>query len=175
MKIVLDRVVYVQKKDLDFLVYRNSNKNIETPPNIMLRIFGSGHACIDSSNKYDFIRFDDDSEIDYFGKLNWLLDYSEVKDLSENEIVELRRKYSEEKEKLNNLFNSMSDYEKSQNSRVYDEILALGYKAQTLTSFLWYKQGDMEMVFPEEVGLESKSKEDLGFQKKLPKFDGQNK
>ena len=51
MKVVLDGRIYVQKKDLDFLVYKRD----DVPSNIMLKIFRPGQNCIDGSNKYDFI------------------------------------------------------------------------------------------------------------------------
>ena len=156
MKIVLDKELYVQKKDLDFLIYRMD----EIPDTIIRKIFSPGQTVIDSCVKYDFVKFDDPSHIEFLNSMKWILDYDEVKDLNDEEIVELRTKYAKERDLFVKKYNficlaektrPLSSSEREEKTKFYDEFVGLSYKAQSITTFLWYKQGDTEMVFPEGV------------------------
>lgn len=168
MKIVLDKEIYVQKKDLDFLISRMD----EIPDTIIRKIFLPGQTIIDSCVKYDFVKFDDPSHIEFLNSIKWILDYSDVKDLNDDELIELRAAYGKERDALVKRYNLMclaektgtlTDSEKEEKARVYDEFVGLSYKAQSVTTFLWYKQGDTEMVFPD--GVEPTKPSDKGGQK----------
>lgn len=178
MKVVLDKAIYVQKKDLDFLIYRMD----EIPDTIIRKIFLPGQTIIDSCVKYDFVKFDDPSHIEFLNSMKWILDYAEVKDLNDEEIVELRTKYAKERDVFVKKYNfmclaektrSLSSSEREEKIRLYDEFVGLSYKAQSITTFLWYKQGDTEMVFPE--GIEPRKSTNNCYQKTLGTIGGQKK
>ena len=45
--------------------------------------------------------------------MDWIIDYNEVKNLSEEEIIELAQNIGKEQEKIANIFNSMPEEESS--------------------------------------------------------------
>ena len=65
-----------------------------------MKVFGNGVTIINDSNRYDFVKFDEESEIEFFKGLDWMIDYNEVKDLSEDEIIKLAKNIEKEREKL---------------------------------------------------------------------------
>ena len=93
MKIITDNAAYVQKKDIAYL----SQTNIARPISIFLKVFDLGAITIDENNKNEFIKFDSQKDISFFRNIDWIIDYNEVKDLSEKEIIELGQSIAKEK------------------------------------------------------------------------------
>ena len=62
MKIITNNSVYVQKNDF---VYLNES-DLSIPVSIFMKVFGKGVTIINDGNRYDFIKFDEESEIEYF-------------------------------------------------------------------------------------------------------------
>ncbi len=83
MKIITNDSAYVQKNDISYL----NLSDLPIPASIFMKVFGNGVTIINDSNRYDFVKFDEESEIEYFKDLDWMIDYNEVKDLSEDEII----------------------------------------------------------------------------------------
>lgn len=94
MKIITDRAVYVQKNDIAFL----NQTDLDIPASIYLKAFGnSPTTIIDDSNRFDFLKFDDEREIEYFRNLEWIIDYNEVKDLDEEQLMEIGQSIAQTK------------------------------------------------------------------------------
>ena len=93
MKIVTDKAVYIQKND----IIRLSQSYLNIPESVFLQIYATGVIIADDKYKYEFIKIELDKEIDFFKSIDWIIDYNEVKDLSENEIIELSQKFAQEK------------------------------------------------------------------------------
>ena len=85
MKIVTDEEILVQKKDLISLLYDGS----KMPQSIVETIFGEGCIVVDGSNKNDYVRFTLPSEIRYLNNIEWILDYSSLKSLTDEELKRL--------------------------------------------------------------------------------------
>ena len=75
MKIITENSIFVQRNDITYL----NQSNLEVPTSI----FGNGVSTTCNVNKYDFIEFKEKEEIDFFKNIDWLIDYNEVKDLSD--------------------------------------------------------------------------------------------
>ena len=64
MKIITSEAVYVQKNDIGFL----NQTDLSIPASIFLKVFGNGITIIDNSNRFEFVKFEEESEIDFFKK-----------------------------------------------------------------------------------------------------------
>ena len=108
MKIITNDSAYVQKNDISYL----NSSDLPIPASIFMKVFGNGVTIINDSNRYDFVKFDEESEIEYFKDLDWMIDYNQVKDLSEDEMIKLAESIGEERDGIANSFNSMSEEER---------------------------------------------------------------
>jgi hypothetical protein len=95
VKIINSDSAYVQKNDIAYL----NSFDLPIPFSIFMKVFGNGVTIINDSNRYDFVKFDEESEIEFFKGLDWMIDYNEVKDLSEDEIIKLAKNIEKEREK----------------------------------------------------------------------------
>ena len=86
MKIVTDEEILVQKKDLISLLYDGS----KMPQSIVETIFREGCIVVDGNNKNDYVRFTLPSEIRYLNNIEWILDYSSLKSLTDEELKRYR-------------------------------------------------------------------------------------
>ena len=77
-------VVYVQVDDILFIVKNLGDMLI--PASICCKIFCNDGATITCSNQYDFIKFNSDLEISFFKKLDFVIDYDDYKDLSDEQL-----------------------------------------------------------------------------------------
>ena len=62
MKIITNDAVYVQKNDMGFL----NQTDLLIPVSVFLKVFGNGITIIDDSNRFEFIKFEDKEEIEFF-------------------------------------------------------------------------------------------------------------
>lgn len=151
MKIITDSAVYVQKNDIAYL----SSSDLAIPASIFMKILDNGKFIVNDSNRYDFIKFEEESEIEYFKGLDWIIDYNEVKDLSDEEIIELGQGIGKEREEIANTFNSMSKEEKRKSADMITKCYLLDFKFYSLRDILWFKQGHIKMKLPNELDKKS--------------------
>lgn len=151
MKIFNSNSVYVQKNNIAYL----NSSDLPIPASIFMKVFGNGVTIINDSNRYDFVKLEEESEIEYFKGLDWIIDYNEVKDLSEDEIIKLAENIGEERDKIATTFNSMSEEERKQHGDMVTKCDLLEFKFYSIRDFLWFKQGHISMKFP----TKEKSKE----------------
>ena len=81
MKIITDNAAYVQLNDIAFLA--NSDK--EMPASILMKV-AYEPIIINNKNRFQFVKFENQTEIDFFKSLDWLLDYNFLKDLKKSQI-----------------------------------------------------------------------------------------
>ena len=96
MKIITNNSVFVQKNDIAYL----NQSDLAIPASIFMKVFGSGVVIIDDSNRYDFVEFNAPEEIEFFKGIDWMIDYNQVKDLSEKETIALGQSIAEEKNEI---------------------------------------------------------------------------
>lgn len=145
MKIINSDSVYVQKNDIAYL----NSSDLPIPASVYMKVFGKGVTIINDSNRYDFVKFEEKSEIEYFKGLDWMIDYNKVKDLSEDEIIKLAESIGEERDEIASTFNSMPEEERKQHTDMVTKCDLLEFKFYSLRDILWFKQGHISMNLPE--------------------------
>ena len=108
MKIFKNDGVYVQKKDLNFII----NSRIEYP-----KFINNGYYhCKTKKEEYDVVCFDQVDQIEYFQEQDWILDYSEVKILSKKELKDLEKEVVEDIANIHEAYyNALNDETKQNN------------------------------------------------------------
>lgn len=149
MKIITENAVYVQKNDIVYL----NNIELAIPASIFMKVFGNGIVIINDSNRYEFVKFEAPEEIEFFKGIDWMIDYNEVKDLSE-EIISLGQSIAEEKNNIAQRFNSMTPEERKENMNMVSQYELLDFKMYSLRDFLWFRQGHIKMKLPKELEQE---------------------
>ena len=147
MKIITDSAVYVQKNDIAYL----NSADFAMPISVFMKVFGKGITIIDDSNRYDFVKFEDESDREFFKGLDWIIDYNEVKNLSEEQIVGLLNNIGDVQQKVVITFNSMSEEERRAHSDMVTQCELLEFKFYSLRDILWFKQGHISMKLPEGI------------------------
>lgn len=152
MKVFKNDSVYVQNNDLAYL----NSTDLGIPASIYMKYIGNGKTITNDNNRYDFIKFDEDSEIEFFKGLDWIIDYNEVKDLSEDEIIKISESIGKEHEEIATSFNSMSRKEQQQHNDLITKCDFLEFKFYSIIDFLWFKQGHISMELPVEENVKIK-------------------
>ena len=161
MKIITDSVAYVQKNDIAFLTQTDR----AIPASIFMKVFGNGIVIIDDSNRYEFVEFEAPEEIEFFKSIDWMIDYNEVKDLSEGETIALGQSIAEEKNNIAQRFNSMTPEERENNMSMVSQCELLDFKMYSLRDVLWFKQGHIKMELPEGVDFPTGFGQEKGIRK----------
>ncbi len=161
MKIITNNVAYVQKNDIVCL----NQTDLVIPASIFMKVFGNGIVIIDDSNRYEFVEFDASEEIEFFKGIDWMIDYNEVKDLSEEETIALGQSIAEEKNNIAQRFNSMTPEERKKNMNMVSQCELLDFKMYSLRDVLWFKQGHIKMELPEGVDLPAGFEQEKGIRK----------
>lgn len=168
MKIFVNNAVYVQKNDIAFL----SALDLPILGSVFMKVFGNGITIIDDNNRYDFVKFDEEEEIAFFKNLDFIVDYNDVKYLSDEKIIDLGNDIAMKKNSLARTFNVMSDSVRAKNMHIVTECKKYDFKMYSLRDILWFRQGHLKFALPSEVVDmdNSKKKSVKGFRKILKKF-----
>ena len=114
MKIITNEFAYVQKNDIAFL----NSTDQAIPLSIYSKVFGDGYTIIDDSNRYDFVKYEKEKDIEFFNNMEWILDYNEVKDLDEKEIFQLGSALSKKVNEIANYYNSIVSGNTKKNNKL---------------------------------------------------------
>lgn len=128
MKIITSNAVYVQKDDIEYL----NSLGISLPNSISMKINQYNITQIDDKTKYEFIKFDEQSDIEFFKNLDWIIDYNEVKNLSESEMISLYKKIIEEKNVIARKYNLISESDRINNMDYVRKYKLLDFKLYSL-------------------------------------------
>ena len=93
MKVITNDAIYIQRSDFANIIKINLN----VPTTLRLQAFNKSCFMLDDDNRFDFMRFDKPEEVAYLKSLDWIIDYSSVKDLSEEEIIKMSNKLIEQR------------------------------------------------------------------------------
>ena len=156
MKVIYDNCVYVQKNDLAYL----EASDLPIPASVFTRVFGNGITIIDDRNRYDFVLFKEKAEIDFFKGLDWMVDYNELKNLSEEEIIKLAENTNEERNEIVATYNSMPVEERQKHGDMVTKCDLLEFKFYSLRDILWMKQGHISINIPKMRIRKSSNKKD---------------
>ena len=172
MKIVTENAVYVQKNDIFRLFHVNST----IPHTIIAKAFKNGLQTIDDSSRYEFVKYKDNKDIEFFNGLDWIVDYNSVKDLSDDEITKMEQDIAQEVRKIVQQIVSMPE----QGSTMIIQSKLLNFKMYFLRDFLLFRHGKLKMTLPEGIDYPKGyiAKEEHGIQKLMkrifPKRKNQN-
>ena len=166
MKIVTNDGVYVQKNDIAFL----NQTDLPILATIFIKVFGEGVTIIDDTNRYDFIKFEDKEEIEFLNNLDFIVDYNSLKDLSEEEIIEMAQEVAFENNRIAKRYNEMSNKERANNSYMVYECEKLDFKFYSLRDILWFKRGYIKINLPKGIEYPNKKDSYKGIKKILKKF-----
>lgn len=149
MKIFRNEAVYVQKNDVAYF-----NKFDEPIlASVYVKLFSEPVNIINDRNRYEFIKYEEAEEIEFFKKQEWILDYDTVKSLSEEELIKLGCSFSDKLNELASVINNPSTL-KDTAKELYEQYQKLQYKMYSLRDYIWFKKGMLDMKIPEEIESE---------------------
>ena len=164
MKIIYENCVYVQKNDIGFL----NQTDMPIPGSIYMKVFENNEVTIiDNSNRFEFIKFTKPNEIEYFKNINWMIDYNDVFNLTEDEIIELGNKIAKERNDIAKKYNAMSQEDRKKNYSLIRECELLDFKMYSLRDIMLHKQGKLSFTIPTPKKKRAKKK---GIKKLLKEF-----
>lgn len=135
--------VYVQINDIMTLI----NTDLSIPGSVFEKVF-SDFFIVNDSNRMDFVEFDKPNEIKYFESLDWIVDYKEIRDLTEEEIKNKVQDITSKVKRITNRYNSMSENQKYRNHSLVQKHELLDHKINNLVEVLCVKQGLEQIPFP---------------------------
>jgi hypothetical protein len=148
MKVFKNGKVYVQNEDL-ILILRSGEL---MPTSVLEKFYGNGPVIIVQDNMEDYVEFEETDQVEFFKRLDWIVDYDEVKNLS---LEELEKLYDATKDEIVKIRNKYSDL--SQNDDCYEKdsirFELLGNKLYSLSKIQYFKARKLELALPNETGI----------------------
>lgn len=150
MKVLKDNKIYVQKNDMAYL----NSSGLNIPTSIFMKVFGQGITIIDNSNRYEFIEFTKPEEVEFFKAIDWIVDYNDVKNLSEEELIEFGQSIGNAKGEKIKQFNAMPEEDRRQQyERVTMDLELMDFKMYTIRDIIMLKRGQLSFPLPSGVEL----------------------
>ena len=128
-----------------------SHSDSSIPASIFLKVFGDGITIIDNSNRFEFIKFEEKSEIEFFKSQDWIVDFDDVKNLDDVQFIELGQSIAKQKNDIAIKYNAMSNEERVDNQYLFFECERLDFKMYSLRDILWLKQGHIHFDLPSGI------------------------
>lgn len=148
MKVFKNGKVYVQNEDL-ILILRSGEL---MPTSVLEKFYGNGPVIVVQDNMEDYVEFEETDQVEFFKRLDWIVDYDEVKNLS---LEELEKLYDATKDEIVKIRNKYSDL--SQNDDCYEKdsirFELLGNKLYSLSKIQYFKARKLELALPNETGI----------------------
>ena len=104
MKVFKNGKVYVQNEDL-ILILRSGEL---MPTSVLEKFYGNGPVIIVQDNMEDYVEFEETDQVEFFKRLDWIVDYDEVKNLSLEELEKLYDATKDEMVKIRNKYSDLS-------------------------------------------------------------------
>ena len=140
-------VVYVQMQDI---MYISNEMDIPIPASIFTKVF-TGVTIVDDSNRFDFVRFDNQHEVNFFKDLNFILDYNKYRDLSDEDFEKEGQKLVNKANEIAKKWNSMTEKERKKNYSILEEHKKISYMLRFMVEIDAVRHGRRLMPFPEFV------------------------
>ena len=80
--------VYVQMQDI---MYLSNETDMPIPATIFEKVF-SGVTIVTDANRFDFVKFEEEHEIKFFRELDFVIDFDQYKDLTDEQLEEEAQK-----------------------------------------------------------------------------------
>ena len=142
-------VVYVQMQDIMFIVH--DLDDIAIPASIMNYFFSRGFAIVNNSNRFDFVKFDKEPEVAFFKTLNFIIDYNDYKDLTEEQFQERFKSVVCEYNSLVKKWNKMSETEREKNENLFVSTQKVEYTIKFIHELYALKHDKSYMTLPDFI------------------------
>lgn len=141
MKIISGNKVYVQNIDISRLLQMVAGLGISCPEGVLNQIYAEWFIC-GPDNQYEFKEYEGKEIVDLFSKLDYIIDYDSIKDLSDDELMTLGDEICTKRNELARKYNylTFNDIKDVNVQRLYYEIKQLDYKLQSLSRFYGSKK-----------------------------------
>ena len=135
--------VYVQLNDIMMMMQFGS----PIPSEVMEKHFMNMFIVTDE-NRFEFSEFTDPHTVEFFEQCEWIPDFREYKDLTEEEIIAKGQELGQLMNEVAIKWNAMTPEEREENEDVYNRHESLEFKMHSTAEILWTKQGHRVMPFP---------------------------
>ena len=140
-------VAYVQMQDIMYLTHET---DMPIPASIFTKVF-QGVTIVNDSNRFDFVKFSKEEEVNFFRGLDFIIDYNQYKDLSDKQLEEKWEELAGKANEIAEKWNSMTEDERKENSSLFDEHRNIHYMLKFITEVYAIKHGKRVMPFPKFV------------------------
>ena len=141
-------VVYVQRQDLMYLY----ESDMPILASIFTKVFVPGKVTItNDSNRFDFVKFEKDDEVKFFRDLEFIIDYDQYKDLTDEQLEEEAQKLATRVNQIAEKWNGMTEKDRKENRNLLEEYQNLDYMIKFLGEIYAVNHGKRSMPFPRFV------------------------
>lgn len=151
MKLLINKKMYVQVKDILFIIKLLPKIDIEYPKSFLIKVLDKTYIK-DEKNKYEFIEFETQEEIDFFKKLDFIIDYKDYKKISYDKMNKYIQDIGNE---LNILSDKYHDLNEEEQNKKYDKYNTLFekkyYKMESIRELYKIKTGKLQIDIPSKA------------------------
>ena len=155
-------VVYVQMQDI---MYLSNETDMPIPASIFLKVF-TGVTIVTDANRFDFVRFEEVAEVEFFRGLDFIIDFDQYKGFTDDQLEEEAQKLGARDNEIVEQWNGMDEDERRKNSSLYEEHRNIGYMINFLSEIYAVKHGKRSMPFPKFVKMPDKPKKKPFFRRR---------
>ena len=139
MKIIEGNKVWVQKFNISTLLDSLESLSIPVSDNVLMNIYGN-MFIVSGEDKYDFVEYDGKEMVDFFKKLDFIVDYSILKDKSKKQIISLGESIRQD---------AINEAEKMKNKKKAQQLCHITYlKLIDFGNYLDFLDGKANIIFP---------------------------
>ena len=135
--------VYVQLNDIMMMMQFGSSIPAEVMEKHFMNMF-----IVTDENRFEFSEFTDPHTVEFFEQCEWIPDFREFKNLTEEEIIAKGQEIAQLMNEVAVKWNGMTPEEREANEDVYNRHESLEFKMHSTAEILWTKQGHRVMPFP---------------------------
>ena len=145
-------VVYVQMNDILYLIHET---DIPVSGSIFTKAFPdfTGMNIVTDKNRFDFVRFEDSSDVKFFKKLDFILDFDQYKNLTDAQLEKEIRNLEARAEEIAKKWNKMTKKQRRNKKSLYEEHRNINYIICFLLEVYDVVHGRKTMPFPKFVKI----------------------
>ena len=171
MKVLLNNKIYVQRKDIAFLIHIFPHISSKFPKQVLKRCFSKILICNDD-NKYDFIEFDDIDSIKFFNNLSYIVNYYDYEGLSFEEIIRNVENIGNDINNLSDKYQELSEKVKKEKYSRFKYLIEIRFhKMNSIREVYKIKTGELNVNLP----ILEERKEEKSLKKHLNKLFNREK
>lgn len=146
-------VAYIQRKDLKSLIRFGNH----LPRKFYKFAKELGLSDLDETKDEEFVRTTDKKFIKIILAADWIQDYRELRDLSDEELQQASEELAMKIQDMGAYYNSLSYQEQRQNSFLPEQYAKANHKLKDLNAYLWTRQGKYPTPIEIPLAIDSKA------------------